>query len=227
MGRYKLLVFLLLCINPLNTENISARLPRFDNPDNNSKVRRIGFAVEKGFLPIHNYSHKAYNGQPQNWAIVQDKRGVMYFGNNEGVLEFDGMNWRLIETLNETNVRSLACDDKGNIYVGAVGEIGYLSADSTGKMMFFSLMKYIRQSDREFIDVWKTITTEEGVYFQSAEKIFHCDGDTMRSWDPETSFHILFYPQPGTEGTARKMFIRQPGVCLMKFERDSIVMVAV
>lgn len=30
-----------------------------------------------------------YNAGIQNWAIAQDERGVMYFGNNSGLLEFD------------------------------------------------------------------------------------------------------------------------------------------
>lgn len=29
-----------------------------------------------------------YNAGIQNWAIAQDERGVMYFGNNSGLLEF-------------------------------------------------------------------------------------------------------------------------------------------
>ena len=63
-------------------------------------------SIEKGFLPIRNYSPREYNASPQNWAIVQDKRGVMYFGNNKGkgkgILEYDGVKWRLIGTPNET-----------------------------------------------------------------------------------------------------------------------------
>ena len=38
-----------------------------------------------------------YNAGIQNWAIAQDERGVMYFGNNSGLLEFDGSAWRLYE----------------------------------------------------------------------------------------------------------------------------------
>lgn len=48
------------------------------------------------FSPIvRNYSVSDYNAGIQNWAIAQDERGVMYFGNNSGLLEFDGSAWRL------------------------------------------------------------------------------------------------------------------------------------
>ena len=49
---------------------------------------------EKGYSTIINYSYKDYDHRPQNHAIIQDKRGVMYFGNNEGILEFNGTYWR-------------------------------------------------------------------------------------------------------------------------------------
>ena len=51
--------------------------------------------VGRPFLKV--YSPKEYNAGLQNWAIVQDHRGVMYFGNNPGVLVYDGISWRMIE----------------------------------------------------------------------------------------------------------------------------------
>lgn len=39
------------------------------------------------FSPIvRSYSVSDYNAGIQNWAIAQDERGVMYFGNNSGLL---------------------------------------------------------------------------------------------------------------------------------------------
>jgi len=50
---------------------------------------------ENGFPLINNYTPKEYGADTQNWAILQDDRGVMYFGNNLGLLEFDGADWKL------------------------------------------------------------------------------------------------------------------------------------
>ena len=36
------------------------------------------------------HTSKEYNAHSQNFAAVQDKRGLMYFGNFTGVLEYDG-----------------------------------------------------------------------------------------------------------------------------------------
>ena len=46
------------------------------------------FIGEKGLYPIYNYSTKSYRALPQNWAVTQDKRGILYFGNNEGIFSW-------------------------------------------------------------------------------------------------------------------------------------------
>ena len=48
-----------------------------------------------------------YNAGIQNWSIAQDERGVMYFGNNNGLLEFDGSAWRLYELPTKGIVRAI------------------------------------------------------------------------------------------------------------------------
>lgn len=60
-----------------------------------------------------------YNAGIQNWAIAQDERGVMYFGNNSGLLEFDGSAWRLYELPTKGIVRAIYISEDGRIYVGS------------------------------------------------------------------------------------------------------------
>ena len=47
---------------------------------------------------ITNYEPEQFKAHIQNWVAVQDHRGVMYFGNSSGILEFDGQRWQLIPT---------------------------------------------------------------------------------------------------------------------------------
>ncbi|MGC9375923.1 MAG: hypothetical protein ACP5DQ_12905, partial [Bacteroidales bacterium] len=108
-----------------------------------------------GIPDIENYSRKDYNASTQNWAIVQDKRGVLFFGNNDGLLEFDGVNWKLIQMPNNSVVRSLAIDDSCKIYVGAFNEFGYLQATENGKLEYVSLAEMVPNELRNFGDIWK------------------------------------------------------------------------
>ena len=81
--------------------------------------------LESGFPLVNNYSPKEYGADTQNWAILQDDRGMMYFGNNLGLLEFDGADWKLYPMPNNATCRSLANGEDGKIYAGGVGDLGY------------------------------------------------------------------------------------------------------
>jgi class 3 adenylate cyclase len=127
-------------------------------------------APETGAFVFQNYSPKTYGANPQNWAIAQDSRGVMYFGNNEGVLEFDGVSWRLIKLSYSSAARSLAVDALGRIYVGGLGVFGYLQPDPHGSTRFVLIEP--PKEDRDFLDVWNVVPTAGGVYFSTDYRIF-------------------------------------------------------
>jgi len=128
--------------------------------------------VYRNGLPfMKNYSPDETGAGEQNWAIIMDNRGVMYFGNlDNGVLEFDGVNWKNIPISNNSIVRSLEIDDKGTIYVGAIGEIGYLKPDDFGELQYISLLSKIDTTNRDFSNVWKTLFYKNNIYFCSTKK---------------------------------------------------------
>ena len=93
--------------------------------------------VEMGSQAITNYSPKEYNAHRQNWAIAQNENGIMYFGNNSGLLEYDGAGWRLYQVPNKSTIRSIANGDDGKIYIGAKGDLGYFLPDSVGRLSYY------------------------------------------------------------------------------------------
>lgn len=132
--------------------------------------------VNDGSPIITNYLPKNYSANVQNWESLQDKRGVMYFANGEGVLEYDGVTWRLIKVPNDL-VRCLAIDEDGKIFVGGINEIGYLYPDSTGLLKYVSLNKIISKDSPTFGDVWKIIVHRDGLYFQTFSSLFLIETD--------------------------------------------------
>lgn len=76
---------------------------------------------ELGSFPYRNFLYNEYHGHFQNWAIVQDHRGIIYVANNNGILEYDGRNWSLIP-VNNAVCRSLDVDASGRVWVGALNE---------------------------------------------------------------------------------------------------------
>lgn len=128
--------------------------------------------INKNGIPfIKNYSKDVYNASEQNWAICQDKRGVMYFGNNDGgVLVYNGDKWEKVKIQNN-EVRSLAVDSLGFVYVGGNNEFGYLAPDIQGKQRYYSLCKNGIDT-LNFGKIWKTYTKGDEVYFCSNMYIF-------------------------------------------------------
>ena len=151
-----------------------------------------GAAPEVGMPVIENYSTKDFNAIPQTWTILQDHRGVMYFGNAGVILEFDGVTWRKI-FIPSSIVRSLAIDDAGKIWVGANGSFGYLAPDAAGTLSFVSILDKVPQEDRNFTDVWQTLATPQGVFFRAYQRLFRWDGEHMHVWSlaPGSRFEAL------------------------------------
>ncbi|QMU28270.1 ligand-binding sensor domain-containing protein [Adhaeribacter radiodurans] len=154
---------------------------------------------------INNYTQKNFKASPLNGAIVQDNRGVLFFGNTYGFLEFDGNNWRLVELPNKTIVRSLAKDNKGQIYVGGQNDFGYLQPDAQGQMQYVSLKPLIPAKFKEFEDVWKIYPTNEGVYFSTSSGFYvFRNGKIYLFPIPGGLSGSLFYVQ-------EQLFIQVPG----------------
>lgn len=65
---------------------------------------------------------------PVCFAIAQDPRGIMYFANRSGVLEFDGKNWQLAAT--PFPVYTLAVSDKGTLFAGGLAGFGKIEVSN-------------------------------------------------------------------------------------------------
>lgn len=197
------------------------------------------WSPELGRPFIRNYTPKEYGAAPSNWAIVQDKRGIIYFGNAEGLLEYDGASWRRIATPNRTVVRSLAIDQNDRIYVGEVGTFGYLAPDSLGTLRYVSLLELVPEEDRKFADVWSSRVTKDGIYFTTYNTLFRLAPEAVplqqkpplgnflseakkpslvRAWKAETRFQFAFVVND-------RLYVDQRDVGLMCMEGDSLRLV--
>ena len=150
------------------------------------------YSQEKGLPFIKNYSPQEYQSHRQNWSIVQGKNGIMYFGNGKGVLEFDGVRWRLITLPNRGHVRSLAAGDDGTIYVGGNRDFGYLGRDEKGLLQFYSLLPKVPEEERDFGRIWSVAVTDQGIYFQSHRRLFLWGDGKIKSWHFDTRLHRIF-----------------------------------
>ncbi len=155
--------------------------------------KSFSYAQELGNPFVQFYLAKEYKAATQNWCLIQDQAGIMYFGNGEGVVEFDGVNWRLIPVTNKYLVRSLAIDSKGVIYVGGSNEFGYLKPNIKGKLEYESLSKLLSKEEIDFSNIWYTVVTKEGIFFQSSTKIFRWANNKLYIWKAKKGFSYMNY----------------------------------
>ncbi len=138
-----------------------------------SQIKTVGIPF------IRNYPRKVYNAGTQNWSIAQDNRGVVYFGNNNGILEFDGNKWQLYEIPNHSIIRSVLCDKKGTIYAGAFNEFGYLYPDVRGRLQYHSLISKVPAQYRLFDEVWRMHKMGDGILLHSFYAVFFIKDTTV------------------------------------------------
>lgn len=149
-----------------------------------------------GLPEIINYKRTDYKGGTQNWDIDQDKDGNLYFGNNNGLFQFDGSSWHKYELPNPSVIRTVKIQDSGKIFVGGYNEFGYFKSDSKGKLIYFSLSRFLNtQNDNteNTIDIiWKIHLYKDEVIFQSFGSIFIYKNNTIKTIKAPTRFHFSF-----------------------------------
>lgn len=137
-------------------------------------------ALEAGAYFMGQFGPKVYGMSPQNWAAVQDRRGVMFFGNTDGVLEFDGATWRQV-SFDGLPAMSLAFDSKGTLFVGSENDFGYLEPDPEGgDFNFVSLAKQLSPSARHFGNVRTIACLNETVVFTASNNLYAWNTETKK-----------------------------------------------
>lgn len=132
------------------------------------------------FSPIvRSYSVSDYNAGIQNWSIAQDERGVMYFGNNNGLLEFDGSAWRLYELPTKGIVRAIYISKDGRIYVGSYEEFGYFVRTPYGTLEYHSLKNKVKDFAFHNDEIWDIACVQGEIVFQSFGSLFFYNGNSV------------------------------------------------
>jgi DNA-binding CsgD family transcriptional regulator/outer membrane protein assembly factor BamB len=166
-----------------------------------------------------NYRKAAYRGGTQTWDIAQGPDGVMYFANNDGLLEFDSYEWRQAPVSNQTILRSLALGNDGRIYAGAQDELGYFAPDERGVLRYHSLKPSYSADPLRFEDIWNIELVGAAVYFRAMDRIFFLSADSLQLIRPPAE--LTFMGQ--ADG---RLFTHVEGVGLMELKGKELQFLA-
>ncbi|WP_066631910.1 ATP-binding protein [Labilibacter marinus] len=142
---------------------------------------------------IENFDPNDNHGSKFIWSIAQDQRGIMFFGDRHGLLEFDGNSWRMHQVPNKSVIRSIDTGPNGIIYVGAVNEFGFFKPDSIGSLKYNSLQHLLPENFSYYQSVWKTFNTANGVYFFANNYIFRYKDNKIDTISVQLQSPSAFY----------------------------------
>jgi len=137
-------------------------------------------AEERGLPLITVYPAEVHKAGPQTFAVAQDLRGVLYFGNLHGLLTYDGAWWELRKLPDEQAPLSIATDARGQVALGLVNDLGLLEREPQGSSEFRSLLQFVPEGDRDFGDVRAVCATSAGFLFIAEKNILLWNGSSMR-----------------------------------------------
>ncbi|MDP4201179.1 MAG: hypothetical protein Q8861_00665 [Bacteroidota bacterium] len=120
---------------------------------------------------VLNIYKNQYKAATKNWSLGQDERGIIYCGNDMGLLESDGMSWTLNTPPRSPMVRALAIVSHKTVFTGGNNEIGRWDRDASGHFAYTSLTGLLKKNniDESF---WKIWCDGKRVYFQSFSNIY-------------------------------------------------------
>lgn len=139
--------------------------------------------------PVMAYNPDNYGAQNQNWSISQTTDQIMYFANNSGLLEYDGMNWNNYPVPDNSIVRSVKA--VGNlIYTGSYMDFGVWERNSKGILEYTSLVQKLDIQLAEDEQFWDIIKLDDWLIFQSLSRIYLVNEQTKESTYIESDYVI-------------------------------------
>lgn len=154
-------------------------------------------AQEIPFIPpVYNYTTNIYRAGNQNWAAEQGSNGVIYFGNENGLLSFDGVNWSLCPLPNNLSVKSIYIDNNHSterIYVGSFEEFGYFERNRSNQLIYYSIKSIVDDYQFHNDEIWTIYPFDGKIYFQSFSAFFVFDGKEVRTFKPYPAV-LYFFP---------------------------------
>ncbi len=167
-------IFYTLCCFQIIAQNGMSNLPMVSN-----------------FPEITHFTQSEFKGDSQFWTMCRDNEGVYYFGNNDGVLLYDGERWEKVVLPNSSAVRSLYYASNGKVYAGGFNEFGTIEKDAFGTSVFKSLNIPLSMENKNLGNFWQIHEIDKNIIFKTFEGLIVVS---------ETS--ATFVPALGTFGHA-------------------------
>ena len=131
---------------------------------------------------ITNYKSFDYYAARQNWALTQDRQGVMYAANGGGMLVFDGIRWQLHTLPGNRGIRTVAFDTLSHrIYCGTFEEFGYWERNAFNELKYYSVSDSLHSYTLHNDEIWSIDFVGDTVIFRSFATYFLYHGGKIQA----------------------------------------------
>tara|TARA_R110002020_G_scaffold85914_5_gene211770 strand:+ start:7927 stop:10845 length:2919 start_codon:yes stop_codon:yes gene_type:complete len=132
-----------------------------------------------GIIPkITHYSRNDFHADGQFWTMTEDKNGILYFGNNDGVLVFDGERWQKVTLPNHSTVRSLITTTDNVVHAGGFNQIGTIDRDSLGNYFYNSQNEQLKLDNEKIENLWQVHDFRGYLIYRSFTELIVVTGST-------------------------------------------------
>jgi signal transduction histidine kinase/DNA-binding response OmpR family regulator len=139
------------------------------------------FGPEQGRPVARDFRPTEYRGHPQVFGIVQGANGLMYFGNQEGIVEFDGARWTHLPAPTSMVFRIGPTPD-GRLWVGGNDEVGCYERDGAGAWVYRSFRDKLPSLMQPWGNASGMLVDDDAVYLSSVRGIVRARGDRIDAW---------------------------------------------
>lgn len=176
----------------------------------------MGVVYSEPLPLIINYSPSDYGALTQNWGVTEDKDGRIYFANNNGVLIYDGFNWKLIGLPNFKSARSISVDSNGSVLVGSRGEFGFIKIGKDNKISYKSLSENLSNYKSNAVIYETHVLDDNLIFFRSYKKLFLVEKEKVSVLENSFNDRVerSFF-------TNQKLFVFIRNTGLYKFDKNN------
>ncbi len=129
----------------------------------------LTFCVNAQQFLVNNFNSNQYKSHTLMWAATQDFNGRIWFANNNGVVRFDGNNWKTFDI--PFPVRNLVFNSKGNLFLACKGNFGFVSFKQDGSYEYISLNSKIEEKNIIINGDERIFSLGDEIYFTSRNTV--------------------------------------------------------
>jgi ligand-binding sensor domain-containing protein len=133
---------------------------------------------ETGRLHTEEFTTRDFGQMNRSSGLAQDRAGLLYVGNHDAVVVFDGQTWQTIRT-GGSFIQELACDRDDRLWIAGVEDYGVLENNGVGGRAFTSLRETVPAIERDFGYMLGVETSTHGTYFFASSAILRWHADKM------------------------------------------------